>query len=522
MITVTGHGLKDTATALEGFGPLIDTVVDADVVAAAALPASARTGVSRSSSRGPVRVTSPRRRRTSGPATTPWAWRWPARRARRPRRRRRDGRRGGGRGRGDAALDETHLVVGPCGQPSRRCRPPSGPAAHCTNVFPHARGLGSSSAAIVGGLALARALVDGGRLLSDQGLFALAADIEGHPDNVAPAFFGGFVDLGREADAWLRRPLARRPAPRVVVFVPPTSLSTELARSLLPAVVPHADAAADAGRAALLVTALAGAPEHLLARPATTSTRTTGGRRCRVALPGRRTAATASPRWSRGRPVGARLRRGPRSGAAAPTSCSPAVPAAGRRCRSASPSAAYESTVDATPGWAGARVYDASEIRSTDQERSTHTFLFVRISSAQRRAVPQHLTSPPDEGAPTDAAAGIARTALNVGRTSRDRHRSESAASAQGAPEHGPAKKRGGGLSTMLLADLKQLAGGLGISGSGSMKKAQLVAAIKAAQGWPVGWPAGGQRGPVGWPVGGQSGGQSGAKGEVRRRRNRP
>ena len=50
---------------------------------------------------------------------------------------------------------------------------------------------------------------------------------------------------------------------RAVVFVPPHALSTELARGLLPDVVPHADAAADAGRAALLVAALGGAPEHL-------------------------------------------------------------------------------------------------------------------------------------------------------------------------------------------------------------------------------------------------------------------
>jgi homoserine kinase len=135
----------------------------------------------------------------------------------------------------------------------------------CRNAIPHARGLGSSSAAIVGGLALARALVpDGAARLDDADLIRLAADLEGHPDNVAPAAYGGFVISGREAGEWfaVRAPVDRRIV--AVAFVPPDPLSTEVARGLLPETVPHADAAADAGRAALLVTALGSAPEHLL------------------------------------------------------------------------------------------------------------------------------------------------------------------------------------------------------------------------------------------------------------------
>src|SRR3546814_6049935 len=70
----------------------------------------------------------------------------------------------------------------------------------CRNVIPHARGLGSSSAAIVGGIVLARALVAGGSLLmDDDAVFRLAAEMEGHPDNVAPAFHGGFVISGRDS-----------------------------------------------------------------------------------------------------------------------------------------------------------------------------------------------------------------------------------------------------------------------------------------------------------------------------------
>jgi homoserine kinase len=138
----------------------------------------------------------------------------------------------------------------------------------CRNAIPHARGLGSSSAAIVGGLALGRALVaDGAARLDDDALFRLAAGLEGHPDNVAPATYGGFVISGREDDEWyaVRAPVDRRLV--AVAFVPPDALSTELARGLLPATVSHADAAADAGRTALLVAALGGALQHLL--PAT-------------------------------------------------------------------------------------------------------------------------------------------------------------------------------------------------------------------------------------------------------------
>jgi homoserine kinase len=172
-----------------------------------------------------------------------------------------------GSGAGEVPLDETHLVV-------RAMRAafelmdaaPPGLRLSCTNVIPHARGLGSSSAAIVGGLSLARALVAGGSLLlDDDALFALAARIEGHPDNVAPACYGGFVISGRDDDgAFYAVRSAVDPRVSAVALVPPQPVSTELARGLLPAQVPHADAAADAGRSALLVAALGGQPEHLL------------------------------------------------------------------------------------------------------------------------------------------------------------------------------------------------------------------------------------------------------------------
>ncbi len=135
----------------------------------------------------------------------------------------------------------------------------------CHNRVPHARGLGSSSAAIVGGIALARALVvDGAERLDDGQVLAIATALEGHPDNVAPAIFGGFVISGQtDLEVWAERsPVDERL--RAVAFVPPHGLATEVARGLLPTTVPHADAAANAGRAALLVAALAHAPERLL------------------------------------------------------------------------------------------------------------------------------------------------------------------------------------------------------------------------------------------------------------------
>jgi homoserine kinase len=142
---------------------------------------------------------------------------------------------------------------------------PGGLRLRCRNAIPQARGLGSSSAAIVGGLALARALVEEGEsLLPDTVLLALANQLEGHPDNVAPAIFGGFVISGQDdEDVWAdQAPVA--PEVSAVAFVPADGLSTQVARGLLPAEVSHAAAAANAGRAALLVAALGQASHRLL------------------------------------------------------------------------------------------------------------------------------------------------------------------------------------------------------------------------------------------------------------------
>ena len=169
-----------------------------------------------------------------------------------------------GEGQDGVPLDETHLVVRAMHAAFDLLggRPP-GLWLICDNVIPHGRGLGSSAAAIVGGIALARALVEGGEdLMDDAAAYQLAVDIEGHPDNVAAAMFGGLTI------AWIDGAAAEVERldtdVQVTVFVPPSAVSTEKARGLLPETVPHRDAALNAGRAALLVAALTGAPHRLI------------------------------------------------------------------------------------------------------------------------------------------------------------------------------------------------------------------------------------------------------------------
>jgi homoserine kinase len=147
---------------------------------------------------------------------------------------------------------------------------PRGIALRALNAIPHGRGLGSSAAAIVGGLSLARGLVlSGSNLMSDDDLIALATDMEGHPDNIAAAALGGATISWMEDRASIATGCASRfsvdPSVRALVFLPHTQLSTGKARRMLPETVPHKDAAINAGRAALLVHALSVHPELLFA-----------------------------------------------------------------------------------------------------------------------------------------------------------------------------------------------------------------------------------------------------------------
>ncbi len=146
---------------------------------------------------------------------------------------------------------------------------PAGIALRQLNEIPHGRGLGSSAAAIVGGLALARSLVlNGNQMMSDDDLIALATDLEGHPDNVAAATLGGATIAWSEDRMGVKTGVAVRSDVdqeiSLLALVPNTSLSTSKARKALPEVVPHQDAAFNLSRAALLVHALQYRPDLLL------------------------------------------------------------------------------------------------------------------------------------------------------------------------------------------------------------------------------------------------------------------
>jgi homoserine kinase len=131
----------------------------------------------------------------------------------------------------------------------------------CHNTIPHGRGLGSSSAAIVAGLVAATSLAGGAP--DRQWLLGHANAIEGHPDNVAAAIYGGFV-LAYESDGIQVAQAQVEGEVEAAVFIPDTPVATRAARDLLPPTVPHADAAANAGRAGLLVHALTSNPDLLL------------------------------------------------------------------------------------------------------------------------------------------------------------------------------------------------------------------------------------------------------------------
>jgi homoserine kinase len=167
----------------------------------------------------------------------------------------------------DVPTDETHLVVRAL---RRACahlgvRPP-GLHLRCSNAIPHARGLGSSAAAVVSGVAAGYALAE--KPLDDDAL-QLAAEFEGHADNAAASLFGGFVIAWCEPDGRFHaESLPPHASIRPLLAVPDLRSSTDATRGLLPTRVPHVDAAFGAGRAALAVLALTSRPDLLLAATA--------------------------------------------------------------------------------------------------------------------------------------------------------------------------------------------------------------------------------------------------------------
>ena len=167
-----------------------------------------------------------------------------------------------GEGAAELPRDESHLIIRSAlvGLADLGIRAP-GLWLSCRNTIPHGRGLGSSSAAIVAGLLAAAGLAQAN--VKRDWLLGHANAIEGHPDNVAAAVYGGFV-LAYESRTGIKVAQAQvHPSIGAALFIPQTSLATQVARDLLPETIPHVDAAANSGRSALLIHAMASEPELL-------------------------------------------------------------------------------------------------------------------------------------------------------------------------------------------------------------------------------------------------------------------
>lgn len=135
-----------------------------------------------------------------------------------------------------------------------------GLALTAQNGIPQARGLGSSAAAAVGGIAIAATLLRQWEIadMSQAELFQRACAIEGHPDNVAPAIFGGATISWRADDGFRTHRLALNAKLNVVVAVPAQRASTKAARAAQPSSVPLTSAVFNIARVALLTSTLAG------------------------------------------------------------------------------------------------------------------------------------------------------------------------------------------------------------------------------------------------------------------------
>jgi homoserine kinase len=132
------------------------------------------------------------------------------------------------------------------------------------NSIPHGRGLGSSGAAIVAGIMAAKGILDGVVEIDADALLGFATILEGHPDNVAPALFGGLTIAWTSPTGPKHKKLMVHRGVSPLIAVPESTMSTALARSLQPQSVPHEDAIFNVSRSALLIAALVQSPELLL------------------------------------------------------------------------------------------------------------------------------------------------------------------------------------------------------------------------------------------------------------------
>jgi homoserine kinase len=172
-----------------------------------------------------------------------------------------------GEGVGDIPLDESNLIYKSLALVFNKLgKKVPGLKIRCENNIPHGRGMGSSGAAVAGGIMLAAGILQDEIEISEQQLLGFATELEGHPDNVAPALFGGLTIAWVEEDGVPRhKKLTVHRGVSPLVLVPPHQMSTKLARSLQPESVPHTDAVFNVSRSALLVAALTQSPELMLA-----------------------------------------------------------------------------------------------------------------------------------------------------------------------------------------------------------------------------------------------------------------
>jgi homoserine kinase len=177
-----------------------------------------------------------------------------------------------GEGAGQVPLGREHLVVRAveCGLQAVGVRA-AGLVVRSRNAIPHSCGLGSSAAAVVGGLAAVNGLVaqTDSTPLTDAQLIQLSSEFEGHPDNAAAAVLGGavvsWIDRTGEEPKYSAVPLRLHPDIHLYCAIPEERSLTAETRVLLPAQVSHHDARFNVSRAALLVVALTERPDLLMA-----------------------------------------------------------------------------------------------------------------------------------------------------------------------------------------------------------------------------------------------------------------
>jgi homoserine kinase len=171
-----------------------------------------------------------------------------------------------GEGAGEVPTDGSNLVAKTIAYVFDRYKQPlPGLKLIAHNVIPHGRGMGSSGAAVVSGIMAAKGLLEGIVEISSGELLDIATELEGHPDNVAPALFGGLTIAWEDEFGPHHKKLFVHRGVSPLELVPAHKMSTALARSLQPDSVPHDDAVFNVSRSALLIAALTQSPELMMA-----------------------------------------------------------------------------------------------------------------------------------------------------------------------------------------------------------------------------------------------------------------